>query len=704
LLESKDPLDRVVEGIWNARGEKEEDVDAMGRSAFHDYDAIGNRLYFTNRRGKTYGFTYDDANRLLTATTPTGKTTSRTYYGNNLLKTVTEPSTQLSSFFYNAKNLVSTKTDGVGTTTYAYDDSGNIETISEGSAALSNAWDERGRLKTFTNADGDVFGYKYDGNGNLLRLTYPGGKQVNYTYNARNQLETVTDWRAKTTTYLYDRLGRLTGVQRPNNTEVVVNRDDAGQVREIRDSHSGSLFNFIRLGYDAAGQITSAFRAPVYQGLQNPPPSSSASYDDDNRLTSFGGLPVGHDADGNMTSGPIAAGGGSQSLSYNARNQLTSVAGVSYTYDAQGTRRTLTDSLGTTRYSIDPNAELSRLLIKHNPDSTKTYYVYGIGLLYEVDEADNSKTHHYDQTGSTIARTDDLGNLIGTAQYSPYGLILQKSGDMNTPFLFNGEQGVMTDSNGLLFMRARYYSPYLMRFLNPDPAGFTGGTNWFSFSDGNPISKSDPFGLWGWRNTFSLALDFIPVVGTIKGAVELVAGYDFIAGEDVNRGIAAAGMVAGLIPGGKAAIKGGSKMFSTGLRHADEAAEIAESVVKNGDGFIYKRTSTQAEEYIGKSKDYDNFLERQYRHDLNPKLDGPHNFEVMGNAKPGLDLNILEETWMRNGGGLQREGGTLLNGRHEMNADRYLDGVNKRLWEYQQNMLWQNGLLNGAVQSINRIK
>ena len=57
------------------------------------------------------------------------------------------------------------------------------------------------------------------------------------------------------------------------------------------------------------------------------------------------------------------------------------------------------------------------------------------------------------------------------------------------------EYGVQTDPNGLLYMRARYYNPYISRFLNPDPSGFASGLNFYLFANGNPISNEDPFGL-----------------------------------------------------------------------------------------------------------------------------------------------------------------------------------------------------------------
>ncbi|MFD2256890.1 RHS repeat-associated core domain-containing protein [Luteolibacter algae] len=501
-VETRNPLNQPTQFIWSARGEKTRTTNALGHYANSTLDPNGNLTLLRNRRGKNYIFAYDDANRLETLTTPGGKTTTTTYYDNQLVESIEEPSSQKTTLFYNGKNRIETKTDPLGTVSYGYDDSSLLETVTEGADVISRDHDERGRLKSFTTADGDFIQYRYDANNNLTRITYPpdaahpAGKQVNYTYNARNLLETVTDWNNRETIYLYDRLGRLTGITRPNGTTAVMAYNAANQLVSQREYVGGKLISYLKFDHDAAGQIARRFRAPLVQsGWQHP--SFSATYDDDNRLATINGQTVTHDADGNMTYGPIRQDSGHLNLAYNSRNQLTSADGLTYTYDAEGRRRTITDTSGTIRDVIDPNGSLSRLLIRHNADNTKNYYVYGLGLLYEVDEADNTKTHHYDQVGSTIARTDDTGKVIGKAEYSAYGLCFWKHGDMDTPFLYNGQAGVQTDANGLLNMRARYYSPYLMRFLNSDPIGFSGGANWFAYADGNPISLNDPFGLDG---------------------------------------------------------------------------------------------------------------------------------------------------------------------------------------------------------------
>lgn len=526
-LESKDPLNRITKSVWNDRGEIERSTDGENKNTDYIFDSNGNRTSLTNRRGKTYTFAYDDANRTTSTTTPTNKVTNMTYFDNNLVKTTEEPSGDMATFTYNDRNQVQSKIDPVGLITYGHNDNGLVLTITEGSNVITRTYDERGRIKTYTSADGETLQYKYDANNNLLRLTYPDNKEVNYTYNARNLLETVTDWSNRVTTYQYDRLGRFVGILRSNGTSLVIDRDAAGQLLSMKESAGGNLLSYLKLQYDLAGQVKNRFHAPVVNSAFQHP-TFTGTYDDDNRLLTVNSNSVTHDDDGNMTSGPIRSDSGNLSLNYNARNQLIQADGLTYSYDAEGHRRTSTDADGTTQFTIDPNANMSRLLVKRAPDGTKTYYVYGAGLLYEVDDSENTKTYHFDQVGSTISRTDDSGKVIGRAEYTAYGIMAWHQGDMETPFQYNGQWGITTDANGLLNMRARYYSPYLMRFLNADPIGFSGGSNWFAYAGGDPIRKTDPFGLFETFGEYMGEVGDVwlgygdAAVGTVTGIVSVV--------------------------------------------------------------------------------------------------------------------------------------------------------------------------------------
>lgn len=71
--------------------------------------------------------------------------------------------------------------------------------------------------------------------------------------------------------------------------------------------------------------------------------------------------------------------------------------------------------------------------------------------------------------------------------------------NIDTPFLYNGRDGVMSDENGLVYMRARYYSPVLKRFINADTLHGSISNpqtlNRYVFCEGNPVMFVDPLGL-----------------------------------------------------------------------------------------------------------------------------------------------------------------------------------------------------------------
>ena len=127
-----------------------------------------------------------------------------------------------------------------------------------------------------------------------------------------------------------------------------------------------------------------------------------------------------------------------------------------------------------------------------------TYYIYGLGLIYETTDTD-CKVYHYDYRGSTVALTNLQGSVTDTFTYDTYGKLTTRTGTTATPFLYNGRDGVMSDENGLVYMRARYYSPTFKRFINADVvAGSITNSitlNRYAYANGNPVSNVDPFGL-----------------------------------------------------------------------------------------------------------------------------------------------------------------------------------------------------------------
>ncbi|NBB80113.1 MAG: hypothetical protein GVY36_11825 [Verrucomicrobia bacterium] len=127
-------------------------------------------------------------------------------------------------------------------------------------------------------------------------------------------------------------------------------------------------------------------------------------------------------------------------------------------------------------------------------NGTTTYHVYAAGQLLYEETGGQITAYHFDSRGSTLALTDSSGTVINRITYGAYGEIVATTTAPTTPFLYNGAYGVQTDENGLLHMRARYYSTELRRFINADPIGFAGGMNWYVYAAGNPISFGDPSG------------------------------------------------------------------------------------------------------------------------------------------------------------------------------------------------------------------
>ena len=263
--------------------------------------------------------------------------------------------------------------------------------------------------------------------------------------------------------------------------------DDMCRVRNCRtaDLNTGIITNQ-SFNFDAASNVL----------------ADDCIYDVNNRLTSFKENSITYDADGNMTDAFL----NEQNVNFvfDSRNRLISDGTHTYTYNAENTRIRSVCNNVETHYTYNTNASLSQLLVKRTGGNI-TKYVYGLGLIGEESQG-SFKTYHFDYRGSTVAITDEAGIITDTFAYDTYGKLINRTGETNTPFLYNGRDGVMTEENGLYYMRARYYSPELKRFINADVvSGEIANSptlNRYAYANGNPISNVDPLGLSAERGTW----------------------------------------------------------------------------------------------------------------------------------------------------------------------------------------------------------
>ena len=218
-----------------------------------------------------------------------------------------------------------------------------------------------------------------------------------------------------------------------------------------------------------------------------------------------------------------------------------------------------------------------------------TRYLYGNGLICE-QTGNQTLYHHYNQVGSTTELTDADGRLLYTYSYGTYGELLNGNKTI-TRFLYNGQYGVSTDSNGLYYMRQRYYSPQLKRFLNQDIV--TGdpkesqSLNRYCYVQGNPVSLTDPFGLSPLENPekwLPFIHTILDVIGCIPGPVGAVANlingilYFLVDHDPLMGGLSML-----------AAVTAGASKLAVGVGKAAKTAQIIESfgnIVSNAASFL----------------------------------------------------------------------------------------------------------------------
>ena len=469
--------------------------DAVGGMVQYTYDANGNRLTMKEPNGNVTLYAYDALNRLITETGPLGKSRQYVYdAAGNRIKATDANGAQMVYSYDAANRLTEVSYPDLSAVMFTLDANGNRKEMDDNSGTSTYSYDPLGRMISYSNPSGKTVGYGYDANGNRTSLTYPDGKKVTYTYDAANRLVTVTDWLSHVTTYSYDKAGKPVSTTNPNGTKATYGYDVAGRLTSLTNSKSdATVISSYAYTLDAIGNHASVAQTePIAPQL----PSSNVSYnyDAENRLTNVGGVVSTFDSNGNMTAR------GNNTFAYDFNNRLVQSSigetTTTYSYDGQGTRLRKNSAGLTVGYIQDVNGRLANVLAETDGNNTITAYnVYGIGLISRILPNGTTSYYHYDSRGSAIALTDTSQNVTDSYVYNPFGILMNSNGTTNNPFKYVGRYGVMDDGNGIDYIRARYYSPDLGRFISRDPlAGKDGdgqSLNRYVYALNNPVRLID---------------------------------------------------------------------------------------------------------------------------------------------------------------------------------------------------------------------
>ncbi len=128
--------------------------------------------------------------------------------------------------------------------------------------------------------------------------------------------------------------------------------------------------------------------------------------------------------------------------------------------------------------------------------------------MINVADSNAVSYYHFDGLGSVVALSDSDGDSIQSYEYSIYGQVAAEDPNHPNPYMFTGRR--FDFETGLYYYRARYYNPYIGRFLQTDPVGYGAGMNLYRYCRNNPLGFVDPSGLWEY--TFLIPAGYFPDV------------------------------------------------------------------------------------------------------------------------------------------------------------------------------------------------
>lgn len=494
---------------YDVRGRiTEDDVPAANgapaRTITYNYAVDGNPLVTSET---------DDSGTITTTTDLLGRTLSTTdTYG------ITATTT------YNDLGEETSDTGPAGTTTYSYDDYGNlIDQKFNGNSVAQPTYDQYGRPATIAYPTAGITeAYTYDQFGDESESSFalPNAKTItdSATFSQSGMVMTDTtdiDGQSSTWHYNYDTTDRLAGA---TTTGAIGNNTYAYGFGTEDSSCNGQTGDNPNAGL--GGNRTSM----TVNGA-----TTTYCYNTGDQLISS--------SDQSLTNAQYDSHGNTISLGTGA-NQTT------FAYDASDRNTAITQGNNSTTYVRDANDNIIARTTSNGTTSTTTKYSFGVAMdsgLHIQEEylslpgdisltirpdshsASTSTVSITNLHGDTMATLDADGTITGTFAYDPFGNLVTSAGELsnlNNGQPVNAENGSSFGwgSNGTeatlalqpIQMGDRVYIPGLGRFLQTDPIP-GGNENAYTYPN-DPINNAD------YSGDFSLG----NIVKAVKTAVSKV--------------------------------------------------------------------------------------------------------------------------------------------------------------------------------------
>ena len=184
-------------------------------------------------------------------------------------------------------------------------------------------------------------------------------------------------------------------------------------------------------------------------------------------------------------------------------------------YDGEGLRAELEENGRLVAFIFDGDK-----VVSEKTDNNTIRYIRGYELI-SSDSAAAKTYYHYasDELGSTTHVTDENGNVYNYYEYDAFGNFLTKAENVPNRFCFTGEQYDPLTSQ--YYLRARFYTPAIGRFLNEDTY-YGDGLNLYAYCHNNPVIYVDPSG----HDVCPLAVQKYKEKGYSDEDAVIMANYD----------------------------------------------------------------------------------------------------------------------------------------------------------------------------------